>query len=239
MPKEGYSMKKKIPIGISNFKKLIEENYYFVDKSLLIKEFIENGAAIILTPRPRRFGKTLNMSMIKCFFDINMKEKQNRLNGEVEYSRSLFNGLKIEKESDIMKMQGGFPVISISFNGAKFNNFKDTMSRIKSLMSEVYLEHKYLLESNALEDIEKEKINKVINEKGDTELIATALGNLTRYLYKHFDKRVIVLIDEYDVPIQEGYMSGYYEEIISFERVMFTDLLKDNNNVEKALVTNT
>lgn len=230
-------MKKKIPIGISNFKKLIKENYYFVDKSLLIKEFIENGAAIILTPRPRRFGKTLNMSMIKYFFDINMKEKKNRLNGEVEYSRSLFNGLNIEEETEIMKMQGEFPVISISFNGAKFNNFKDTMSRIRSLMSEIYLEHKYLLDSNALEDIEKEKINKVINEKGGAELIATALGNLTRYLYKHFDKRVIVLIDEYDVPIQEGYMSGYYEEIVSFQRVMFTDLLKDNNNVEKALVT--
>ncbi|AWK50050.1 AAA family ATPase [Clostridium beijerinckii] len=230
-------MKKKIPIGISNFKKLIKENYYFVDKSLIIKEFIENGAAIILTPRPRRFGKTLNMSMIKYFFDINMKEKKNRLNGEIEYSRSLFNGLNIEKETEIMKMQGEFPVISISFNSAKFNNFKDTMSRIRSLMSEIYLEHKYLLGSDTLEDIEKEKINKVINEKGDAELIATALGNLTRYLYKHFNKRVILLIDEYDVPIQEGYISGYYEEIISFERVMFTDLLKDNNNVEKALVT--
>ena len=150
-------MKKKIPIGISNFKRLIKENYYFIDKSLLIKEFIENGADIILTPRPRRFGKTLNMSMIKCFFDINMKEKKNRLNGEREYSRSLFNGLKIEKETEIMKMQGELPVISISFNGAKFNNFKDTMSRIKSLMSEVYLEHKYLLDSGALENIEKEE----------------------------------------------------------------------------------
>lgn len=228
---------KKIPIGISNFKKLIMENYYFVDKSLLIKEFIESGAAVILTPRPRRFGKTLNMSMLRYFFDINAKEKINVLSGELEYSRDLFNELNIEKEEAIMKLQGEFPVISISFNSAKFNNFEDTMSRIKSLMSDIYVEHKYLLESNTLENIEKEKFNKVMNEKADNELLATALGNLTKYLYKHFHKEVIVLIDEYDVPIQEGYIRGFYEEIINFERVMFTDLLKDNNYVKKALVT--
>ena len=230
-------MKMKIPIGISNFRELIEGNYYFIDKSLLIKEFMDNGAKIILTPRPRRFGKTLNMSMIRYFFDINMKKKTNVLNKELEYSKNLFNGLNIEKEVEIMKMQGELPVINISFNTAKFNNFQDTMSRIRSLMSEIYLENKYLLDSNAIEAIEKEKFNKVINEKADSELIATALGNLTKYLYKHFNKRVIVLIDEYDVPIQEGYINGYYEEIISFQRVMFTDLLKDNNNVEKALIT--
>lgn len=175
--------------------------------------------------------------MLRYFFDINMKEKTNLLSGELEYSRDLFNGLNIEKEVDIMKMQGEFPVISISFNSAKFNNFEDTMSRIKSLMSDIYLEHKYLLDSNTLENIEKEEFQKVINKKADTELLATALGNLAKYLYKHFHKEAIVLIDEYDVPIQEGYIRGFYEEIISFERVMFTDLLKDNNYVKKALVT--
>ena len=228
---------KKIPIGISNFRELIKENYYFVDKSMLIKEFIENGAKIILTPRPRRFGKTLNMSMLRYFFDINIKEKKNLLNGEVDYSRNLFDGLNIEKDAEIMKMQGEFPVISISFNTVKFNNFQDTMRRIKSLMSELYLKHKYLLENNVLEDIEKEKFNKVINEKADSELIATALGNLAKYLYKYFNKEVIVLIDEYDVPIQQGYVSDFYEEIISFERVMFTHVLKDNDYVKKALIT--
>jgi hypothetical protein len=230
-------MKKKIPIGISNFRELIKENYYFVDKSLLIKEFMDNGAKIILTPRPRRFGKTLNMSMLKYFFDINIKEKKNILNGELEYSRNLFEGLKIERETEFMKLQGEFPVINISFNSAKFNNFDDTMSRIKSLMSDIYLEHKYLLESSALEEIEKEEFKKVINKKADSELVATALGNLAKYLYKHFNKEVMVFIDEYDVPIQEGYIRGFYEEIISFERVMFTDLLKDNDYVKKALVT--
>ena len=230
-------MKRKIPIGISNFRELIKENYYFVDKSLLIKEFMDNGAKIILTPRPRRFGKTLNMSMIRYFFDINVKEKTNLLNGKLEYSRNLFNGLNIEKEAEIIKMQGEFPVINISFNSAKFNNFEDTMSRVKSLMSDIYLEHKYLLDSDALENIEKEEFKKVINKKADTELVATALGNLTKYLYKHFHKEVIVLIDEYDVPIQEGYIRGFYDEIVSFERIMFTDLLKDNDYVKKALVT--
>lgn len=229
-------MKKKIPIGISNFEKMIKGNYYFVDKSLMIKEFIDNGAAVILTPRPRRFGKTLNMSMIKCFFDINIKEK-NILNGEVEYSRNLFNGLKIQKEADIMQMQGEFPVISISFNTAKFSDFQDTMDRIRSLMSEIYREHKYLLESNTLEDIEKEEFKRVINKENNTELTATALGNLTKYLYRYFNKEVMVFIDEYDVPIQEGYIRGFYDEIVSFERVMFIDLLKDNNYVKKALVT--
>ncbi len=230
-------MKRKIPIGISNFEKLIKENYYFVDKSLIIKEFIDNGAAVILTPRPRRFGKTLNMSMIKCFFDINMKEKKNKLTGEVEYSRKFFDGLKIEKEADIMKMQGEFPVISISFNTAKFNNFNDTMSRIRALMSEIYIEHKYLLDSDALENIEKEEFKRVINKEDNAELTAIALGNLTKYLYKYFNREVMVFIDEYDVPIQEGYIRGFYDEIVSFERVMFTALLKDNIYVNKALVT--
>lgn len=251
-------MKKKIPIGISNFKKLIKENYYFVDKSLLIQEFIEGGAAIVLTPRPRRFGKTLNMSMIRYFFDINMKEEKNIVTGEIEYSRDLFRGLKIEKE-EVMKMQGQFPVINISFNTAKFDNFKDTMSRIKSLMSEIYLEHKYLLESDTLENIEKEEYESIINKTGDRELVATALGNLAKYLYKYFSREVIVLIDEYDVPIQEGYINkgnpthihslgtfeepntrfglSQHDEIVSFERIMFTHVLKDNNYVKKALVT--
>ena len=229
-------MKKKIPIGISNFRKLIKENYYFVDKSLLIQEFIEGGAAIVLTPRPRRFGKTLNMSMIRYFFDINMKEEKNIVTGEIEYSRDLFRGLKIEKE-EVIKMQGQFPVINISFNTAKFDNFKDTMSRIKSLMSEIYLEHKYLLESDTLENIEKEEYESIINKTGDRELVATALGNLAKYLYKYFSREVIVLIDEYDVPIQEGYIKGFYDEIVSFERIMFTHVLKDNNYVKKALVT--
>ena len=116
---------KKIPIGVENFKELIEENYYFVDKSLLIKEFIDNSARIILTPRPRRFGKSLNMSMLKYFFDIEEKES----------TKNIFDGLKIENEKNIMEHKNQYPVIYISFKSVKYNNFENALRSIEILMS--------------------------------------------------------------------------------------------------------
>lgn len=120
-------MKKTIQVGTSNFKEMIEENHYFVDKSLLIKEFVQNGAKVILTPRPRRFGKTLNMSMLKYFFDIENKEE----------NKDLFKGLKIENEKEIMKMQGEYPVIFLSFKNEKYTTFEEFKYGIKSLMMDI------------------------------------------------------------------------------------------------------
>ncbi|EHJ01139.1 AAA-ATPase-like protein [Clostridium sp. DL-VIII] len=220
-------MKKIIQIGTSDFKELIEGNNYFVDKSLLIKEFLENGAKIILTPRPRRFGKTLNLSMIKYFFDTRNKE----------VTKDLFKGLKIENEKDIMKLQQQYPVVFISFKGIKFNNFEHAIVAIEMLMSDVYKEYRYLMESNVFEEDEKRDFDKIINREADLVLLIASIKNLTSYLYKYYNKKVILLIDEYDVPIQESYISGYYEDMLLLIRNMLSDALKDNIYLEKSMIT--
>lgn len=133
-----YVLKKSISIGISDFKALREGNNYFVDKSLLIKEFIEDGAGVILTPRPRRFGKTLNLSMLRYFFDIRTKSK----------TKDLFKGLKIENENEIMKLQGEYPVIFITFINQKHANYEEFIDGISNLISNLFREHEYLLDSD-------------------------------------------------------------------------------------------
>ncbi|MBZ9626273.1 ATP-binding protein [Clostridium sp. FP2] len=220
-------MKKSIQIGTSDFKKLIEENNYFVDKSMLIKEFMENGADIILTPRPRRFGKTLNLSMLRYFFDIRTKAD----------TKDLFKSLKIENEKEIMNLQGEYPVVFVTFKGVKYNNFENAISAIEMLMSEVYKEYRYLMESEIFKEDEKRDFNKIINREADLILLTISLKNLTNYLYKYYNKKVILLIDEYDVPIQESYMRDYYDNMISLIRNMLSDALKDNIYLEKAMIT--
>jgi predicted hydrocarbon binding protein len=166
-------LKKTIQVGTSNFKELIEENHFFVDKSLLIKEFVQNGAKVILTPRPRRFGKTLNMSMLKHFFDIENKEE----------NKKLFKGLKIENEKEIMKMQGEYPVIFLSFKNEKYTTFEEFKYGIKSLMMDIYRDNVYLLESDKLIDQDKDKFEAILTGKADMVEIPpmvtpTVAGNL-------------------------------------------------------------
>lgn len=219
--------KKTIQIGTSDFKELIQENNYFIDKSLIIKEFIENGAKIILTPRPRRFGKTLNLSMLRYFFDVRTKEE----------TKDLFNGLKIEKEKEIMKMQGKYPVIFLTLKNQKYLNFKNLEDGIKLLMSNIYMEHDYLLESEELSRFDKDKFKAILERKGSIVDFLEGLSNLMRIMNKHYKEKVIVLIDEYDVPIQESYLRDYYEEAVILIRNVLTAALKDNNNLERAMVT--
>ena len=169
-------MHKIIQIGTSDFKELIEENNYFVDKSLLIKEFIENGAKIILTPRPRRFGKTLNLSMLRYFFDIRTKEE----------TKDLFSGLKIENEKEIIKMQGIYPVIFLTFKNQKYLNFENLEDGIKLLMSNIYMEHDYLLESENLSEFDKDKFKAILERKGSIVDFSEALSNLIRIMNKYY-----------------------------------------------------
>ncbi|NFO04610.1 AAA family ATPase [Clostridium botulinum] len=220
-------MKKNIQVGTSDFREIIKENYYFVDKSLLIKEFLENSAKVILTPRPRRFGKTLNMSMLKYFFDIENKDE----------NKDLFKGLEIENEEEIMKMQGAYPVIFLTFKNEKHLSFENLQDGIKSVMYNIYMDHYYLLESEKLSQFDKERFKEILDRKGSIVEFSEALSNLMRYLNKHYNKKVIVLIDEYDVPIQESYLRGYYEEAIVLIRNILTAALKDNVYLEKSLVT--
>ncbi|ACD52526.1 ATPase AAA [Clostridium botulinum] len=220
-------MKKNIQVGTSDFRELIKENYYFVDKSLLIKEFLENSAKVILTPRPRRFGKTLNMSMLKYFFDIENKDE----------NKDLFKGLEIGNEEEIMKKQGAYPVIFLTFKNEKHLSFENFQDGIKSVMYNIYMDHYYLLESEKLSQFDKERFKEILDRKGSIVEFSEALSNLMRYLNKHYNKKVIVLIDEYDVPIQESYLRGYYEEAIVLIRNILTAALKDNVYLEKSLVT--
>ena len=220
-------MKKNIQIGKSDFKELIEGNYYFVDKSLLIKEFIENGAKIILTPRPRRFGKTLNLSMLRYFFDIRTKEE----------TKDLFKGLKIENERDIMKLQGEYPVIFITFKNQKHLSYDNFEDGIKMLLSNLYREHEYLLHSPKLSEFDKNDFKEVILRNPSIGLLSEGISNLMGYMNKHYGRKVMLFIDEYDVPIQEGYMRGYYNSMIVLIRNLLTAALKDNSYVEKSLIT--
>ncbi|WP_294152641.1 AAA family ATPase [uncultured Clostridium sp.] len=220
-------MKKSIQVGTSDFKKLIEGNYYFVDKSLLIKEFIENGADVILTPRPRRFGKSLNMSMLKYFFIIENAEENS----------NLFKGLNIEKDEEIMKMQGQFPVIFITFKNEKYSNFEEFKYGIKTLMMELYRSYIDLLESDKLVEDDKRKFNAILSGEANIVEYYKSLSILMNLMSIHYNSKVIVLIDEYDVPVQESYLKGYYEEAVNIIRIILTAALKDNINLEKALVT--
>ncbi|AWI05480.1 AAA family ATPase [Clostridium drakei] len=220
-------MKKNIQVGTSDFKKLIEGNNYFVDKSLLIKEFIENGADIILTPRPRRFGKTLNLSMLKYFFDIRTKEE----------TKDLFKGLKIEKEKEIMKLQGEYPVIFITFKNEKYISYEDFKDGIEFLLSSLYKEHDYLLKSDKLSEIDKKEYMEMMERRASIASLCNSISSLMGYMNKHYGRKVMLFIDEYDVPIQEGYLRGYYNEMIVLIRNVLTAALKDNLYVEKSLIT--
>ncbi|MBW6410304.1 AAA family ATPase [Clostridium weizhouense] len=220
-------MKKTIQVGTSNFGELISCNHYFVDKSLLIKEFIENGAKVILTPRPRRFGKTLNMSMLKHFFDVEKKEE----------NKNLFKGLKIEREEEIMNLQGEFPVIFMSFKNEKYSTFEEFKYGIKSLIIDLYRKNINLLESPKLISYDKQKFDEILSGKAEMVDYYKGLSNLMYYMNIHYNKNVMVFIDEYDIPVQESYLKGYYEDAITVIRVMLTAALKDNVYLEKALVT--
>ncbi|SHH39266.1 AAA family ATPase [Tepidibacter thalassicus] len=217
---------KKISIGISDFKKLISENYYYVDKSLFIKEIIDDGSEVILIPRPRRFGKTLNMSMLKYFFE---KSDEN--------NRYLFENLKINDYKEIMDMQGKYPVIYITFKDIKYSNWEDCNIGIKSVISDVYEKHKYLLNSDFLDERQRKYFNDVLNKDVNTVELSESLKTLSKYLTNYYKQKTVVLIDEYDVPIQSGYLNNYYGKVIEFMRIFLSAVLKDNEYLQKGVLT--
>ena len=214
---------KKIPIGLSDFKEIIESKYFFIDKSLLIKD-IDEGSKIILYPRPRRFGKTLNLSMLKYFYDIK------------ENNRELFNGLNIEKE-ETMKKQGKYPVIFITFKDVKALNINNCMLKLKDEIRRMFNEHIYLLESDVLNESEKVMFNSILNGNADISKYENSLKNLSEYLTRYYEEKTVILIDEYDMPLHSSYAYGYYEEMVMFIRNLLSGALKDNVNIEKAVLT--
>lgn len=219
-------MKKKIPIGVSDFKSIIEENYYFIDKSLFIKEIIEDGSKVILLPRPRRFGKTLNMSMLKYFYEDSKED-----------NRSLFDNLKINEYDDVMDMQGKYPLIYITFKDMKDNNFQSFLIKIKDLIAEEYGRHRILLKDDILAEEEKNFFKEILNSTASQERVELSLKHLSKYLHRYYGQKCVIIVDEYDIPIQSGYINGFYDEIIGFMRNFLTGGLKYNSYLEKAVLT--
>ncbi|BBM40632.1 hypothetical protein JCM16776_0852 [Leptotrichia shahii] len=217
------SKKTKLPIGISNFKDIIEKNYYYFDKTKFIENILEDGSQVKLFTRPRRFGKTLNMSMLKYFFDVKNKNE----------NRKLFEGLHISK-SEYFDMQGNFPVISVSFRNYDEENWENGFKAIKGIVKRLYSDYKFLIEK--MDEIEIEEFNSVRRGLDSVEW-ETSLLNLSKYLYEYYGKKVIVLIDEYDQPIINSYIKENYEKAISFFKSFYGLVLKDNEYVEMGVMT--
>ena len=217
-------MKKKLPIGISNFKEIIEDEYYYFDKTEFIENLFEEVSKIKLFTRPRRFGKTLNMSMIKYFFDIENKNE----------NKKLFENLKIS-ENEYFKKQGTAPVISISFRNYDESSWENGFEMIKNTISDLYDEFEFVKEN--LSARKKEKYDSILFNRATEATWKLSLLDLTKYLYEYYGRKVVVLIDEYDQPIIDSYVKGYYQEAISFFKTFYGVVLKDNNYLEMGIMT--
>ena len=215
--------KKAIPVGIENFEDIIKDNYYYVDKSMLIEDILVNRAAVTLFTRPRRFGKTLNMSMIKYFFDVRNKDE----------NRKLFEGLKIFG-SEYMKEQGKYPVIFVSLKDLRANTWEMCLWEIKKLISKIYREFQYITEK--MNEDDKEIYDSIKNRKNDMDL-NTSIELLSEYLFEYYGKKVVILIDEYDAPIINAFDKGYYNEAINFFQVFYSSALKTNDSLKYGILT--
>lgn len=219
----------KFPIGYDNFSKVIENQFEFVDKTLLIKDIIDDSAEVILITRPRRFGKTFNLSMLQHFFAPSVHGKS---------TEGLFDQLKITKVSgSYMEYQGKHPVISLSFKDVKENNFEGAYDGITNLVRELYAEFRELLSSDLLYADEKKIFESILEQNAPRERVQSALKDLTNYISRYYNAKPIVLIDEYDTPIQAGFTHGYYDEITGFLRNFFSAALKSNPYLNKAVLT--
>lgn len=218
-------MARTVGIGLQSFEKIQERHCFYVDKTKFIQEWWENEDEVTLITRPRRFGKTLNMSMVEQFFSVKYAGR-----GE------LFQGLSVWGNEKYRKLQGTYPVISLSFAAVKEKDYESTVQRINQILTDLYYENSFLLESDRLLPEEKEDFRQISNEM--SEVTATmALHRLSRYLHKHYGKRVILLLDEYDTPMQEAYVNGYWEELVSFTRSMFNAAFKTNPSLDRAIMT--
>jgi hypothetical protein len=218
-------MKKVISIGIQGFSDLREQDCFFVDKTNFIKEWWENRDVVTLITRPRRFGKTLNMSMLDCFFS---NKYANRAD--------LFEGLSIWQDETYRKLQGTYPVIFLSFAAVKAGNLEDAKTQIKQEIASLYEENRYLLEGNVLSDNERKIYNSTTIQMDDT-MAQNALKTLSVWMERYYGKKVIILLDEYDTPMQEAYVQGYWDEFTSFVRSLFNASFKTNPYLERAVMT--
>lgn len=231
--RSGEKVRKKLPIGIENFEEFSQENFYYVDKTLFIAELLRNWGKVNLFTRPRRFGKSLNMSMLKCFF-------------EVGSDPAPFDGLKIMQEKELCeKYMGKFPVISISLKSVDGLNYETAVAALQTVIGNEAGRFLFLNNSDRLTDDEKEayaQLTEVGSSQGGiyamTETVAAAsLKTLSQLLSKHYDQKVILLIDEYDVPLDKAFQGGYYDEMVNLIRNLLGNVLKTNDSLYFAVLT--
>ncbi len=218
-------MQKNIAIGIQSFEEIIKQNYFYIDKTDFIKEWWDSGDAVTLITRPRRFGKTLNMSMLECFFSLNYSDRGD-----------LFEGLSVWQEEKYRQLQGTYPVINLSFANIKEKNYENTKQKIYQVIVELYEKNKFLMEENVLKGTEAEFF-KAVNENMNETTATHAIYKLCSFLSAYYNKKVIVLLDEYDTPMQEAYVHGYWDAFISFTRSMFNSAFKTNPYLHRAVMT--
>ena len=218
-------MARAIGIGNQDFETIRKQNYFYIDKTKLIQEWWESGDSVTLITRPRRFGKTLNMSMLEKFFSVNYAGRGD-----------LFEGLAVWQEEKNRKLQGTYPVISLSFAKVKETTYLSARKMLCHIIANVYNEYDFLLDSDRLNENEKAFFKKVSADMEDY-IAADSLNALSRYLMKYYGKKVIILLDEYDTPMHEAYVSGYWQEMVDFTRSLFNSTFKTNLHLERAVMT--
>lgn len=221
-------MRQNITIGKQNFEKIRTENCFYIDKTNFIKEWWERNDDVTLITRPRRFGKTLNMSMIEQFFSV-----------QYENWGDLFEGLSIWEEEKYRELQGTYPVINLSFASIKEKDFQSTKSRINQVISSTYSKFSFLLESPSLSEYDKKYVKDMIEQETDMPdiVLTMSLHKLSNFLYKHYGKNVIILLDEYDTPMQEAYVHGFWGKLVYFVRSLFNATFKTNQYLNSAIMT--
>ena len=218
-------MGRNVAIGMQSYNEIIEKNYFYVDKTAFIKEWWDSGDSVTLITRPRRFGKTLNMSMVEQFFSLDYAGRGD-----------LFEGKRIWEEKEYHELQGTYPVISLSFANIKEKTYESARDKMCQLLINLYSQHEGLLEKGFMTERDKEFFRSV--KAGMNDVAATlALYQLSDYLYRYYGKKVIILLDEYDTPMQEAYVYGYWEKLVSFTRSLFNATFKTNPWLELAIMT--
>lgn len=218
-------MGRTVAIGIQSFEQIIENDVFYVDKTNFIREWWESKDSVTLIARPRRFGKTLNMSMLEQFFSLEYADRGD-----------LFEGLSIWEDAKYRKLQGTYPVISLSFARVKETNYASAKEKICEILTNLYSHYSFLRDSEALTDKDREYFDRVSSKMKDSDA-TSALYQLSGFLYRYYGKKVIILLDEYDTPIQEAYVDGFWDELTSFIRSLFNSTFKTNPYVERAMMT--
>ena len=218
-------MSRTVAIGLQDFAKIITEDYFYIDKTNFIKEWWESGDAVTLITRPRRFGKTLNLNMLDYFFS---NKHPNR--------GDLFEGLAIWEDEKYRNLQGTYPVISLTFANIKETSFEKTKKKIYQVIIDIYEKNSFILEGNRLKETE-EAFFRSVNMEMDETVATQAIHKMCDYLYQYYGKKVIVLLDEYDTPMQEAYVNGFWDELVSFTRSMFNAAFKTNPYLERGIMT--